>query len=85
MRAYVRIVIEQQNADHWLAWFVDSPERAAGGQWAADALARLLLLFGPAEFETDEVSSVADAERPGRMELRIPLRRRLRLPRPSAN
>lgn len=85
MRSYVRINIEQQNAEHWMAWFAETPQLAAGGPIAADALARLLLLFGHEDFEVADTSSIEAAARPGHVEVVIPLRRWLRMPRPSVN
>ena len=85
MRTYARIIIEQQNADHWNAWFSDAPQHTAGGHWPSDALARLLLLFGAHEFETDETSAIDEMTRAGHLEFRIPFRRLKRVPVPSAN
>lgn len=85
MRAYVQIIIEQKSHEHWMAWFAEIPQCPAGGRWAADALARLLLLFGHEQFEIADTSSVAGAARPGHVEVVIPLRRRLRMPKPSVN
>ena len=85
MRSYAKIIIERQNDDHWHAWFVDTPKQVTGGKWPADALARLLLLFGADEFETDETSTIMEATRPGHLECRIPFRRLKVVPTPSVN
>jgi len=85
LRLFARIIVEQQNPEHWLAWFSDSPKQIAGGVWPSDALARLVLLFRLNELNTDEVSAIDDATRDGHLEFRIPFRQRWRIPVSSAN
>ena len=85
MRAYARIIAEQQSADHWTAWFADLPQMSASGEWPSEAVMKLLELFGSNEFETDETSSIDDATTEQHIEMRIPFKRLRRIPVASVN
>ena len=32
MRAYTKIIVEQQSAEHWTAWLAEYPQLSAGGE-----------------------------------------------------
>lgn len=85
MRAFAKIVVEQQSAEHWAAWMAGYPQISVCGEWPAVAITRLLLTLGVHEFVTNELSTIDEATRSGHLEFRLPMRRLKRMPRVSVN
>lgn len=82
-RRFLRIICEQDHGQ-WSAWFASLPQVAAGGEFPAEAIDELLVLFEGLFVET-EICSSDPATRDGHLEFLIPLAELRRLPVPSVN
>jgi hypothetical protein len=84
-RAFLRIIAERRNSDHWTAWFAEVPTVSTTGEFAVDAVRDLMETFGWDELVASETTEMSLASRPGHLEFRVPLRRFRRIPTASIN
>jgi hypothetical protein len=50
-----QIIVEQQNSDHWMAWFKGVPEVSVSGELPADEIWRLMTMVRTDELEVEEI------------------------------
>lgn len=83
VRLYLRIICEDEH-NQWTAWFEQTPQVAASGEYPAEAVDNLLEIYANM-LEADEISSCDAGTREGHLELLIPVANWRRIPIPSIN